>query len=66
MPPFRADQGQNESSFVWVEFMKTLIMSQQGCLIFTVCDQYLSFLLLRAGGRDKNLAREYLFYLVFG
>ena len=45
--------------------MKTSIMSQQGCLIFTVCDQYLSFLLLRAG-RDKNLAREYLFYLVFG
>ena len=46
--------------------MKTLIISQQGCLIFMVCDQYLSFLLLRAGGRDKNLAREYLFYLVFG
>ena len=41
-------------------------MSQQGCLIFTVCDQYPWFLLLAAGGRDKNLAKEYLFYLVFG
>ena len=39
-------------------------MCQQGCFIFMVCDQFV--LLLPAGGWDKNLAKEYLFYLVFG
>ena len=41
-------------------------MSQQGCFIFMVCDQYQFVLLLPAGAWDKNLAKEYLFYLVFG
>ena len=35
-------------------------MSRQVCLIFTVCDQYPSFLLLPAGGLDTESSQGML------